>query len=365
MSKPENISIKNQNFFAWRYEEQTKIKHLVLKNYFKVWVSKLGSKNNTLFFDCHGGCGVYIDNKENLSFGSSILAEQTAQAVNSKRESKNAVIVCEVKKEYFNNLKEVVKFALPESKFNFINEDFNKVVINTKINSWYTKYPTLFFVDPFGFDLKIANLKNLLNSFGNELIINYMYDYINRFIELPDLENTISDYYGCTTWKNALNLSRKEREEFLVKLYKTQIKEYTKARYVFAYRLCYPDKDRTYYYLFHATNKIEGISIMKSCFANINNGRIEYLGKRSDEYTFFDLDPFIVGEVESFLLNKFKSISISFDEIIEAIIEDTAYLEPQLRQTIRSMEKSQKIKIDRVDSKNYGIKGKDIITFGS
>ena len=60
MSKPKKIAIKDKPYYGWQYEEQTKIKHQVLGSYTKVWISKLGFKSDTLFFDCHGGCGAYM-----------------------------------------------------------------------------------------------------------------------------------------------------------------------------------------------------------------------------------------------------------------------------------------------------------------
>ena len=57
MSKPKEVPINGKNYFAWPYEEQTKVKHDVLRAYSRIWISKLGYRSNTLFFDCHGGCG--------------------------------------------------------------------------------------------------------------------------------------------------------------------------------------------------------------------------------------------------------------------------------------------------------------------
>lgn len=86
MSKPKNIPIEGKDYFGWHYEEQTKIKHRVLGAYAKIWISKLGKYNETMFFDCHGGCGAYIDENTNqVTYGSSLLVEEVAHSVNSKR----------------------------------------------------------------------------------------------------------------------------------------------------------------------------------------------------------------------------------------------------------------------------------------
>ncbi len=65
MSKPKSIFIPNKDYFAWEYEEQTRVKHRVLQTYGKIWISKLGAFYDTLFVDCHGGCGAYLDTKTN------------------------------------------------------------------------------------------------------------------------------------------------------------------------------------------------------------------------------------------------------------------------------------------------------------
>ena len=72
MSKPKEIQIPGKDYFAWQYEEQTKVKHRVLGSYVKIWLSNLGYKSNTIFFDCQGGCGANIDEPYEITLLSSI-----------------------------------------------------------------------------------------------------------------------------------------------------------------------------------------------------------------------------------------------------------------------------------------------------
>lgn len=243
------------------------------------------------------------------------------------------------------------------------NDTFENVIAKPEIKNCYNKYPTLFFVDPFGYNLNLETLSNLLNGHGNEIVINFMFDFINRFISFKGVEDCYNKFFGSDEWKKAEKMTGNERESFLVKLFKDKIKEITKAKYAFAYRLCYPDKNQTYYYLIHLTNHIDGISLMKSSFTAINNGKVEYLGRRANNYTLFDMESYKLSEASSFLFNKYKGKTKSFNNILEEIVEDTAYTDKELRKTLKDSEDKNQISINRITSKRTGISQLDEISF--
>ncbi len=207
------------------------------------------------------------------------------------------------------------------------------------------------------------NLSSLMIYKGSELIINFMYDWISRFLSRPVLNQQLDEFFGSHDWINALQLHTHDREMYLVNLYKKNLKQITGAKFVFAYKLNYPYKDQTYYYLIHATNDIQGITNMKNAFASINNGHIQYLGKRNNEYSLFDLDAYKQAEIEPFLFNRFNQKTISFQKIWELIVEDTAMIERDIRIALQTMEKDGKITVKRIDSARTGLKGNDQITF--
>lgn len=61
------------------------------KHILKFICQNWGANTDTLFVDCHGGCGVYIDDKKNLNSGSSIRVYQACEQVFSKRRTKNYI----------------------------------------------------------------------------------------------------------------------------------------------------------------------------------------------------------------------------------------------------------------------------------
>ena len=360
MSKPKEYSVEGKNYFAWKYEEQTKIKHQGLCAYSKVWISKLGCLKNTLFFDCHGGCGAYLDADNVVKFGSSVIVRHIADTVNKNRQTKTAIVYCEKEKKNYENFLKVIDDC-GKMKIKHYNDEFQNVMANPTIIKYFNTYPSLFFVDPFGYNFDINVLANLMQSFGNELIINFMFDFINRFIADPKIEKACNTFFGCSDWKKADKLCSQEREEFLVNLFKNQLRKTTGAKYIFAYRLCYPDKNQTYYYLIHATNHIDGITFMKQAFASVSNGRVQYLGKNNNTFTFFDLDGVKAEDIYSNCLLRFKGKKMTFNELWENIVDDCAYTAKDLSNALISLEKDRRVVLKRVSSKRCSYKEKDLI----
>ncbi len=363
MSKPEKIYIDGYDFYCWKYEEQTKMKHLVLVEYFKVWAQKLGKFHALCYFDCHGGCGAYVDNGS-IEWGSPILIAKESEFLKKDYNKDVAICVFEKDKDNCENLSKVIEYNHLNPKPALRYGDFESIVLKPEFENYVAYKPCLYFIDPFGYSLKMSTLKRLLATPRKELIINFMFDYINRFLSCEELSSTFDDLYGCTEWKQARSLSYDEREKFLVNLFKEQLKKITNVKYVYPYKLSFFGKKKTYYYLFHATNHIDGCSLMKSCFASQNFGKVEYLGRRNNEITLFDMDDYKTHEIKTYLMNRFKGQVKTFDDILAEIIDDTLYLESGIRTAIHDLKSENLVSIKPVDSKTErGLRGRDEITF--
>lgn len=363
MAKPKKVQIDGKEYFGWYYEEQTKIKHRVLGAYAKIWISKLGKYNETMFFDCHAGCGAYIDpTTKAVSYGSSFLVEEIACSLNSKRGGKNFICACETDKANYDNFKAILD-EIGQKTISLKNDDFQNVLNDARVRKYYSTHPTLFFVDPFGYTMKMSSIAKMMQNHKNEIFINFMFDFINRFLSVTD-SCVLNEFFGSNAWTKAKDMSGKEREEFLIDLYKQELKKITGAKYVFAYRLCFADKDQTYYYLVHATNNIQGITYMKDSFASVNNGRVEYLGKRKDDITLFDLTEFKSYSFAQSALKPFASQQRSFDYIWEKVADAVPYTSKDLSEALDVLQKEGKATITRVTSKRGKYKGHDLVVFG-
>ncbi|OGI00817.1 MAG: hypothetical protein A2Y25_05705 [Candidatus Melainabacteria bacterium GWF2_37_15] len=370
--KNKKVIYKDFDFYSWPYEGQTKIKHFVFEEYFKVWTIILGTFNNKInYFDGFGGCGAYIDEEKNeLHFGSPILAANIKE--NSvKLSSKINIVVIEENQEAIDNLKKVIKHN-KLNPFQIIQGDFD-----IEVNKFLDKLeksptPTFFMIDPFGISVKYETLKRIMSIPKTEILFNFMYNTISRFLTVGTIEKILDELFGCDEWKNLRELQEEEKEKGVTVLFRDQLKKF--SDYVYQYRLSFQDKKRTYYYLFHLTNNVKGCSIMKSAFAKFNFGNVAFLGPNqpNPNQSFF-LDPSDLKKLEAktYLEKKYKEKEVTYFNILKEVIDETPFLEKHIRSALKEMEKENKVIIQRIPEytgkdrkrKRTGLEDKDIIHF--
>jgi len=367
-NSPEKIYIPSENIYAMNnYKDHTKTKHKVLRKYLEKWFTILSKYYNVNYIDGFSGCGVYTDNGSNFYPGSPIIAAQAwNKAVN--KNNKLSIICIEKEKKILENLKKAYSHFCEDLEYKvkpiFINGDFDNEI--NKILDCFDKddkiEPSFFFIDPYGFKIKYDIIKRISSIPKTEILFTFMYDSINRFFNNPNLEKTFNDLFGTTNWKAIMDFSDNGKESKLIDLYRDNLKNI--YNYVLPYRFLYPDKDRTIYYLIHMTNHIKGVSIMKSCFAEINEGEVTYLGKSKDQLSIMNVNKVKTEGIKIYLLDNYKNKEITFNDIISENIDSTPYLEKDFRKVLKELRDEGKVKVEHISSKRSdAIKEKDLIIF--
>jgi three-Cys-motif partner protein len=197
------------DFFFWPYEPQTKIKHVVFKEYFDQWIKIVGKWNDLNYFDCFAGSGVYIE-KENIYYGSPILAADVIEKNKESLGRKVSIVLIEQDKDNIDNINKLFKHKGLKTEPIIIEGSFdaeiNKILDKTKGNL----KPTFFFIDPFGFKIKLQTLQRIMAIPKSEILLNFMFTQINRFL-IDELEETLNDLFGCEDWKALRSLNGIER----------------------------------------------------------------------------------------------------------------------------------------------------------
>jgi len=355
----EKIYLKGYPFFFWKYEEQTKIKHSIFAAYFDKWIKILGKWDTLNYFDCFAGCGAYIDENKNIYYGSPILAAEKIKENKEHLFRKVNMIIIEKDEENLKNLEKIFQYKKIDVNIKLFHSEFD-AAINSILN--YNKKelgPSFFFVDPFGFKINFKTIEKIMKITKSEVLINFMYNSVNRFL-IDNIESTLNDLFNCEDWKKYKNATI-NREKEIIKLYRDQLKQI--ADFVIYCRICFPTRNRTYYYLYHLTKHVLGCIVMKSCIAEYCRGRLEYLGSSGNQMTFNDVPELRINEIEKYILDKYHEAKKEYIQLIRENIDNTSFLESEIKKALKSLEKGNKIYIKRVESKKTGLKGRDIIFF--
>ena len=86
---------------------------------------------------------------------------------------------------------------------------------------------------------------------------------------------------------------------------------------------------------------------MKSCFAEFNEGKVEYVGKNKGKTYLFDVRKMDIKDLKKLLKEEYNGKRKTFNDVIEEKIDETNYLEKDFREAIKELEQEGCIYIDR------------------
>ncbi len=364
----------------WVYKEHTRVKHILLSKYLKVWITALGKYNPKIcYFDGFAGKGEYIDIKTGQTIlGSPIRALKVADEL-SQYFNKLMCFFIEKDEENFKNLAQVLERERPNIKnwqkieVKKENDEFANVIegIFEHMEEGYILVPSFFFVDPFGFSgIPFHVITRILSNPKTEVFFTFMVRDIARFIKLPELEDTFNSLFGADKWKTILASSQKP-EVALINLYREQLHDAASVKYSWPFRVCTSEKVQTLYYLLHVTNNYKGHSIMKDImFKQSAQGNFDYLGPQDiaarSQMKLFDINS--IKDLRKLLLERFRCKKIGYDRIQEEVcmpwFSEPPYLDKHYREALRELEKEGKVIVNRITSKTpKGLSGDDVINF--
>ena len=107
------------------------------------------------------------------------------------------------------------------------------------------------------------SIKPLLSLRG-EVLINFMYTQLNRFIDHPDPEQqkNYDELFGYSEWNDDikhLESTGQSRENAILQTYCAALKKAGNYKHVTSTRILFGTKNRTYFYLIYATNHPKGL----------------------------------------------------------------------------------------------------------
>lgn len=104
------------------------------------------------------------------------------------------------------------------------------------------------------------HIRPILRHQPGEVMVNFMYDFINRFVNYPDPANeqSLDQVFGTTDWRTIRGAE--DREAASIELYKERLRATGAYTYVTSTRILKPLHDRAYFHLVYATRNPKGIT---------------------------------------------------------------------------------------------------------
>jgi three-Cys-motif partner protein len=286
--------MSNDNFFK-EQREQSFIKATITKKYFDVWASIITStqdhnarhSNRIAYIDLFAGPGRYEDGSSSTPI---MILEQ---AIRNEKFSKRLVTI-------FNDRNKNNSQTLEEEIKKIKNIDlltYQPKVYNAEVGSEIVKMfesrefvPTLFFVDPWGYEgLSLRLINSVVKNWGCDAIFFFNYNRINMGISNPRVEFHMRALFEdqFDTLVNMIDsMNPQEREAQIIESLCQAIKGYG-TRFTLPFRFKNENGSRTSHHLIFVSKHFKGYDEMKKIMYSESTNHSE--GVASFEYNPRDL----------------------------------------------------------------------------
>lgn len=254
----------------YKGREPSLIKHLILENYLRKLAYHSAFKfPNFSYIDGFSGPWESQDNSyKDTSFGVALNILRSVR-IETHKYGKTPQFKClfiEKKKKSFQKLKaaidkiEDIQCTPRHGEFeNYIREIIN--FIGTSFS--------FIFIDPKGWkDYPLDKISPLLKHEPGEVLVNFMYDFLNRALDSPDkkIQAALNIQLGGKDWPERMDQFMSKgcsREYAVMKLFCGSLKQYGNFKYVVSTPIERSTIDRTLYHLCYATRHIKGLEVFR------------------------------------------------------------------------------------------------------
>lgn len=336
----------------WDIEPHTLAKHEILKRYLEAWFPILATYNpRIVYLDGFSGPGRYKGGED----GSPIIALKQALSHFARLHGREITFLfIDERSDRIDHLKaEIASIVIPPNFSIHLQvaqfEDTLTQILGELKAQNLNLAPTFAFIDPFGFKgIPYSLVKQLLSNPKSEVFINIMVDFINRFVEHPDITTRqhIIDLIGNNQALEVITQSG-DRVTTLRKLYQAQLEAC--AKYVRYFEM-YDSRDRLIYCLFFATNHPLGFIKMKEAFWKVDpeSGFHFSDATNPNQMILFSIDP--SQDLAQLLMEKFSTNRKSVAIIRQFVEEETVYIAKHMRSALAILESQNKIQVASLKS---------------
>lgn len=326
----------------WEIEAHTQAKLTILRGYLQAWFVILSSGHGrVIYLDGFAGPGEYIYKGKSVN-GSPLVAIEAFLGHKLKDRIKEIVFIfVEKEQKVFQYLeKKLEPYKKQGLKIETHNSEFENVVnkILDDLDKEGNKIaPTFCFIDPFGIKgLPMATIKRIMEKKSCEVLINFMYEELNRFIELPQNEKHVTELFGGTEeWKKEKDIKEpKKRYFFLTGLYEKQLRSQCGTCYIRPFDMINQHNKNDYVLFFVTKNKL-GLEKMKEAMWKVDeSGNFKFSDATYDTKQMVLFDKPNYDQLKKMILTKYAGKKASIEELSDFVLIETPFTQNHYKRAI-------------------------------
>jgi three-Cys-motif partner protein len=267
--------------------EQTRTKHFLLKSYLQILVYKLfhGGQKSITYVD--GFSGPWKSRTENFSDSSFMIAINVLKAAHFEMLSKQRArttkcFFVEKNPKSYALLNEAVKtHHAPDKGFYIETFNGNFEAATAHIVEYIGKSFALIFIDPTGWTgYTYEAIGPVLRHTPGEVLINFMYDFVNRAAAMDDPKTiaSLDPILGGPGWKARLQRDVPLGQE-IERTFRDILKQAGAYKYVLSTRIDRPTADRPHFCIAYGTRAPAGLKAFREVEASALKGHHQLRAK--------------------------------------------------------------------------------------
>ncbi|MFM2062527.1 MAG: hypothetical protein RLZZ507_2197 [Cyanobacteriota bacterium] len=360
--------------------KKSQIKIQIVTKYFPAWAKiivprakKKGIKK-VGYIDLFSGPGCYKDGSKSTP----VFILETAINDPYLREDLREILVTffnDKKLEYFQSLQETINNIPGINNLRYQPKIYNMEVGEeiTQIFTQIVSFPTLFFIDPYGYKgLSLALISSAIKGWGCDCIFFFNYNRINQDLNNKKVLEYIDSLFGKERANHlreeVKNKQPEERELAITESIKDALKG-VGGSYIQEFCFEKDDADRTSHYIIFVSKNIIGLNIIKDIMAKLSSSRpqgvasFEYIPPKDRQLSLFDYEnsrP--LDDLEKMLLDEFAGQTIKMIDICNQHHVGKKFIGKNYKDALKSLEKQGEITVNPPFEKRQKRGGE--VTFG-
>ncbi|WP_133967371.1 three-Cys-motif partner protein TcmP [Eubacterium limosum] len=347
-----------------RQAEQNKIKTKFVTEYFPAWARIMAPRTKPNYYNPQGNLG-YCDFFSGPGSFSDGNISTPLFVVNHILQNKN---YCE---KFILNFNDADPKNIDRLKENIETLDDIHLLKNSPCYSCVSldvdtpldffnclNYPTLYFVDPFGYKgITMDLLKKCLDSHGSDIILFFNYNRVSTSFTNPKVIHHMKALYTDSIYNSTVELLNEiyvpqEKEALLINRFIYAIQRNCNAM-AFPFRFQFENKKSTSHYIFFLTHNETALGIMKDIMwkwsSEKDNGiaNFSFLPNQpiEQQLNLIDMVDDKFEELKRDLMTNFKG-QIRNVTYICSRYSTTIYIKRNIKSALKSLEKENKIRCD-------------------